>query len=31
MEEADNSNQNIINTDSNQGLGLVSTESNPKN
>ena len=31
MEEADNSNQNIINTDSNQGLGLVSTESNPNN
>ena len=31
MEETDSSNQNIINTDSNQGLGLVSTESNANN
>ena len=31
MEEADNSNQNIINTDSNQGMNLVSTEGNPQN
>ena len=30
-EEFDNSNQNIINTDSNQGLGLVQTEGNPPN
>ena len=30
-EEMDNSNQNIINTDSNQGLNLVSTEGNPQN
>jgi hypothetical protein len=30
-DEVDNSNQNIINTDSNQGLNLVSTEGNPQN
>ncbi len=31
MEEVDNSNQNIINTDSNQGMNLISTEVNPTN
>ena len=31
MEEVDSSNQNIINTDSNQGLNIVSTETNPNN
>ena len=30
-DEIDNSNQNIINTDQNQGLNLVSTEANPSN
>ena len=30
-DELDNSNQNIINTDSNQGMNLVSTEGNPQN
>ena len=31
MEEVDNSNQNEINTDSNQGMNIVSTETNPNN